>query len=132
MTREDKDALQPIGKALRAVALDAGAQKSAEARDLVRASLTPAIRAVASTMNDHPLSVAQLAAKMLLEQLFALDADAARAWCDAAMAEEIAADDDARLQAQRDRLAAFDRLAKAQNTADEKKRAGPFDLRLFI
>lgn len=128
----DDPAPPPIGAALRRVALDAGAQKSLEARDLVRASITPAIRATASTLNDHPLAIAQLAAKMLLEQLFALDADAARAWCEAAMAEESAAGEDALRDAQRRRFEAFERLAAAQAAADEKKRAGPFDLRLFI
>lgn len=128
----DNEPMKPIGEAFRAVALDAGAQKSAEARELVRASLTPAIHAAAATMHDHPLGIAQLAAKMLLEQLFALDAAAARDWCAAAIAEELAGDDEARRLAQRNRFEAFTRLAQAQRAADEKKRAGPFDLRLFI
>lgn len=121
----------PLAGALRAVTLDAGEKRSAEARELLRASITPAIAATAATLHDHPLSITQLAAKMLLEQLFALDADAAQNWCVAAMAEERAQTDEAKLRAQRDRLTAFATLAAAQAAADEKKRAGPFDLRLF-
>lgn len=91
-------------------------EENARARAHVRAAIEAAVRITAEELADQPLSVKALLAKMLIEDFADIDDSAALAWL-AAVTKETAADascDDQLLAAgQRDRAAAFARLAEA-------------------
>lgn len=133
-----KDDMPTIGAAIGKIVGDLtttiaeGPERSADARTLLKAGLTPALEAAAHTLEAHPFSMTTLAAVMLVEQLFAIDRAAALLWLDALRAELTATSAAQADAAAGLRFEAFTKLAEAAAKLERTARHGPLDLRLFL
>lgn len=123
--------MNPIGGAIASV-VNASKEQSEDARATLAAGLTPALEAAAIALRDQPLAITALAAKMLVEQLAAVDRDAALTWLRAVRLEHDADNEHQREHAISLRGEAFTRLAQAAAQLDRDKPHGPLNLRLFI